>query len=139
MSGEHNEKIIGDKLTSSIGGSIFKLKLTSRLTQDRPVNRVTDTIGSDFGFGAGNHGFSAIIDASTPDMSTISGWNNRDSNGELPVQAVVMTFPPKGGGASVTASFNAKFPHVEFDQPDSEGNVKVILKAVITSQTITWG
>lgn len=138
MSGEHNEKIIGDKLTCSIGGSIFKLKLTSRLTQDRPTSRVVDTVGSDYGFGSGNHGFSAIIDASTPDMATMSGWNNRDSNGDLTSQAVVMTFPPKGGGASVTASFNAKFPHVEFDQPDSEGNVKVNVKAVITSETITW-
>lgn len=140
MSGEHNEKVEADKLTVSIGGSIFKLKIMSRLTQDRPVQRVADADGIDHSFGAGNHSFAAMLFASTPDLSTINAWNVRDANGDLPVQTVIVTFPPKGGGSSVTATFTAKFPHLEIGHPNAEGVVTVALgpPVVITSDTITW-
>lgn len=138
MSGEANETVLGTISTVTIATNIYKLKRLWNLTKDHPVERNTNSDGPDFIFGRNNHGFSVTIAASTPDLSTIDGWTDEGATGDLTELAIIVSFPPVGAGATVTASFNTKFFHSEMGHPSADGKILVRLDGVITSSTITW-
>lgn len=138
MSGEAIEVVAGQVSTISIAASIFNLKRLWNLTKDLPVVRDVNSAGTNYTFGGRNHSFTITIEASTPDLATIDGWTNPDADGDLTQLAIVVSLPPVGGGATVTASFNAKFHHAELGHPSEEGKVLVRLDGVITSASIAW-
>lgn len=135
---ESTETVIGEDTTVSIGGAVYPLKRLWNFTKDHPLNRNTNSAANpDYIFGRNNHSFSVTIEASTPDLPTIDGWTDEDSDGDLTAQAIIITMPPVSGTA-ITASFNTKFHHAEVGQPSAEGKVLVRLDGVITSSTVTW-
>ena len=138
MSGVANETVTGAISTVSIAASIFNLKRLWNITKDHPVTRDANSDNADYTFGRPNHNFSITIEATTPDLGTIDGWTDEDAEGDLTSLAIIVSLPPGGGGATVTASFNTKFFHSEIGQPSVTGKVLVRLDGVITSKTITW-
>lgn len=135
--GVANEIIVGDKSTLSIGASVYNLKQIMNLILDRPVQRDVNSGGTNYSFGSSNHRFKAVVEISVPDLATVIPFNNRDANGDLPQQAVIMTMVPIGGGANVTLSFNAKLPHQELGHSTPEAKFLWIFDFVVTSETIT--
>jgi hypothetical protein len=138
MSGVAAEKVVGDKATISIGGSVFNLKLTFDLNDGSPATRSVNSNGFDYAFGAQDGEFLCEIEASTPDITTIRGWRVRDSNGKVTPQATIISLPPVGGGATVTGSFNAAYHRYQIVSVSPDGFVLVRLTSVITSDDVTW-
>lgn len=132
------EEAIGDKSTVTIGAVVLNLKNLYRLRRSRNAERDGSSSGPHYSFGASDSHFSVDVLASTPDLSTVDGYNNRTAAGDLTEQTVVVTFVPLSG-ANVTATFTAKFNVDEIGHFTPEGKVFVHLEAVITSETITWG
>lgn len=137
--GVDNEVISGDKATVSIGGEVYDLKEVFDLTRTRPVTEDGNSSGTCYSFGSGRHVVDILIAASAPDLANIDAFNNRTSNGDLPQQAVIITYPPVGGGVSVTESFNAKFHTIRRAHGTVTEKIKLRLTGVITSETSTWG
>lgn len=137
--GVNNEVIAGDKATVSIGGNVFDLKEIFDLTRDRPVTSDGNSSGTNHTFGSGRHRFDVLIEASAPDLATIDAYNNRDSNGDLTEQTVIISYPPVGGGTTVTETFTVKFHTISRRHGSITEKVKVRLMGVITSETQTWG
>jgi len=138
MSGEVAEKVIGDKATISIGGSVFNMKLNFDLSDGGPVQRSANSSSHDYAFGAQDGVFGCDIEATTPDLSTIKGWVARDSNGNVSAQTTVVSLPPVGGGSTVTGTFSAKYNKYHIISTSPDGFVLVRLDAVITSTNVTW-
>ncbi len=138
--GASGEIPIGDKSTVQVGSGVtLNLKNLYRLRRGRPAERDGTASGPQWSFGALDGRFIVDVVASTPDLSTIDGWNNRTAAGDLTEKTTIVTFVPDGGGGSVTATFTAKYNVVEIGHFTPEGKVFVHLEAVITSETITWG
>jgi len=133
---EATETVLGSISTISIAGNIFPLKRIWNLTKDHPLIRDANSNGPDYTFGRNNHSFSVTVEATTPDLPTIDGWTDEDSDGDLTTLAIVITLPPISG-STVTSSFNTKFFHSETGQPSLDGKVLIRLDGVITSSTIT--
>ena len=139
MSGVATEVVQGQVSTVSIAASIFNLKKIWNVTKDLPVVRDVNSAGTNFTFGGRNHSFDITIEATTPDLSTIDAWTDPGSDGDLTELAIIVSLPPVGGGATVTASFNTKIHHAEMGHPSEEGKVLVRLSGVIVClmQTMT--
>lgn len=138
MSGEFNEKVIGDKATVSIGGSVFNMKLSFQLDDGGPAERSANSSGFDYGFGAQDGGFTCEIEATTPDINTVKGWVARDSNGNVTAQSTIISLPPVGGGSTVTGTFNAKYHRYQIVSTSPDGFVLIRLTSVLTSNNVTW-
>ncbi len=139
MSGESTETVIGGLSTISIAASVFKLKRLWNLTKDHSAIRDANSDNADYTFGRPNHSFSVTLEVSTPDLAAIDAFTDEDASGDLPSKAIIITYPPVGGGAPITASFNAKFFHAEQGHVNAQAKVLIRLDGVITSKTITWG
>lgn len=139
MVGSNSQVVTGAISTVSIAGGTYNLKRIWNLVKDHPLIRDANSSGADYTFGRNNHSFSITIEASTPDLSAIDAFTNETANGDLTSLAIIISMPPIGGGATVTASFNCKIHHAELGHPSEEGKILVRLDAVITSSTITWG
>lgn len=138
--GVDNEVIAGDKATISIAGDVYDLKEIFDLTRDRTVAEDGNSSGTCYTFGSGRHKIDILIAASTPDLAAIDAFNNRDANGDLPSKAIIISYPPVGGGgATVTESFNAKFHTMKRSHGTVTEKIKIRLTGVITSETSTWG
>lgn len=138
MSGLVAEKVIGDKSTISIGGSVFNLKLNYSLDDGSPATRSANSSGHDYAFGAQDGGFTCEIEASTPDLTTIKGWIVRSSAGLITAQSTIMSLPPVGGGATVTGTFNCKYHRYQILSTSPDGFVLVRVIGVITDTNVTW-
>lgn len=138
MSGAVGEKVIGDKSTVSIGGSVFNMKLTYDLDDGSPAERSANSNGVDYAFGNQDGTFSCEIEATTPDLSTIQGWVARDSNGNISAQSTIISLPPVGGGATVTGTFNCKYHRYRIISTTPDGFVLVRVEGVITDTNVTW-
>lgn len=138
MSGLVAEKVIGDKSTISIGGSVFNLKLNYSLDDGSPASRSANSSGHDYAFGAQDGSFVCQIEASTPDLSTIKGWITRSAAGLITAQSTVISLPPVGGGATVTGTFNCKYHRYQILSTSPDGFVLVGLTGVLTDTNVTW-
>ena len=140
MSGEFDEKTIGDKATVSIGGSVFNMKINFDLDDGSPAERSANSGGFDYAFGAQDGTFTCDIETTTPEISTIRGWRVRDANGDITAQATVITLPAVSDitKPNTVGTFNAKYHRYRILNTSPDGFVLVRLFAVITSDNVSW-
>jgi hypothetical protein len=134
--GEITEIVNATELTLLVGANTYILLTNLVINVSRPEDRSATTDGGPlYTYGKGDHSFTATLNVSTPELSSLNTLNETDANGAMTSTAWLIKATDVSG-ATKTFAATGVLRDYQVKKPE-EGLVEIDIFVRITGDTIT--
>lgn len=134
--GEFAEIINSNNLTLEVGANTYIALTNLILDVGRPESRKPTTGGIVYSYGKGDHTFTATLQATTPELSSLNTLNETDANGDLTSTSWKIV-AKNISGASKTWAATGVLRNYQIRKGTSPDSVEMDIDVRITGDTIT--
>jgi|DEB0MinimDraft_3_1074331.scaffolds.fasta_scaffold04935_2 hypothetical protein len=134
--GEITEIVNASELTLEVGANTYVALTDLEIVVSRPEDRsATTDLGAIYTYGKGDNFFTATLNVTTPEISTLNTLSQTDANGALTSTAWLIVAKDVSGNTK-TFSATGVLRDYRIRKPE-EGKVKIDIFVRITGDTVT--
>ncbi len=138
MVGTRDDILSGVHMVLKEGTTEWELKTVASLRTSRQKFLSATSLGPTITYGVGDNTLDATIIATTPQISTIYAYIEKDSStDQLPNKSWKLECEPLDGGTKVTISFKAEVSEIVLRQEAPDGKCVFDIHMDITEDTVT--